>query len=390
MADPKTDLQTFVTHVLKGARFEGHSVPLSVLPDFTAYRDLVLEIARALFFRDHPERQRVPKGFEESFDLVLRSIGEGSAVAPLERRIRPNLSVVPSQLPLLNARAPDYFEQARDVANKTIEAMRTNTPAPANFPLEAVRYFNSFGRTLRDDESIEILGPDKSNTAIYTKKVRKRLVLLRESTYEDAVEITGHIVHFDTQKRTFGLLDGEQTITGSLDGLSEEQLRTIRTAAVHTEVLSVRASGTGAFDSLDRLVRLVTIKDLTFAEDENLREELDVDKRLAELADLGEGWFDGSGAPIPPRSLEWLASSLKRAEAGGLQRPYLYPTPEGMVQAEWSFPGAEVSALFDADSNSVSCVGVHTKSGAHRDEDISLLDTSGIERLISFVGRFTP
>lgn len=68
MADPKTDLQTFATHVLKGARFEGHSVPVSVLPDFTAYRDLVLEIARALFFRDHPDRQRVPKGFEESFD----------------------------------------------------------------------------------------------------------------------------------------------------------------------------------------------------------------------------------------------------------------------------------------------------------------------------------
>ena len=386
MPESRSELEPFVTHVLKGARFDGHAVPLTVLPDFTAYRELVLEVARALFFRENPDRQRVPKGFEDNFDLVLRTIREGSAVAPLERRQK----ATDPQLPLLGKPALDYYEQARDVVSQTIDAMRTGKPAPANFPLEAVRYFNNFGRTLRDGESIEIRGPGGRAAVAYDKTIRKKLVLLREGTYEDAVEITGRVVQFDTQRRMFGILSEEQTILGSLDGLSVAQLGIVRTAAVHTEALRVCAAGVGAFDSLDRLVRLVTIKDLSYAEDEDLREKLDVDRRLAALAELGPGWLDGLGAVIPRSTLSRLATLLKDAEGQGLHRPYLYPTPEGQVQAEWSFVGAEVSALFDDKVHFVSCVGVHTRSGAQRDEDIDVRDARGVGRLIAFVARFTP
>lgn len=386
MPEQRTEIEAFVTHVLKGARFEGHALPLTVLPDLTAYRDLVLEVARVLFFRDNPERQRVPRGFEEGFELVLRGIGEGSAVAALERR-----TSVPAQLPLLVARPPDYFEQARDVVSLTIEAMRTGRPAPVAFPLEAVRCFNSFGRTLRDDESIEIRGPGgRSAVALYTKATRKKLVLLKEGTYEDVVEVTGRVVQFDTQRRTFGLLVGEQTVAGMLDGLNPRQLGIVRTAAVHTEDLRIYAAGVGAYDVLDRLVRLVSIKDLSFAEDEDLREALDIDKRLAALAELGEGWLDGAGHTVPKPTVIRLAMLLKDAEAQGLQRPYLYPTPEGTVQAEWSFPDAEVSALFDAEVHVASCVGVMKKSGASKDEDIDLRDAEAIKDLCRFVARFAP
>lgn len=114
MPESKFELEPFVTHVLKGARFEEHAVPLTVLPDLTAYRDLVLEVARALFFRENPGRQRVPRGFDESFELVLRTIGEGSAVAPLERRQKAQTG---PPLQLLKSRATDCYEQARDVVN---------------------------------------------------------------------------------------------------------------------------------------------------------------------------------------------------------------------------------------------------------------------------------
>lgn len=385
MPEPKSESEVFVTHVLKGARFEGHAVPLSVLPDLTAYRDLVLAVARALFFHENPERQRVPKNFDEGFDLVLRDIGQGSAILPLERLLT---AALPTQLPLLKPRERDYFEKARDVVNQTIEAIRAGTPAPAEFPLEAVRCFNNFGRTLRDNESIEICGPHGRSPVVYNRQVRKKLVLLREGTYEDAVEITGRIVQFDIQRRTFGILDGDQAIAGSLEGLGSDQLRAVRMAAV--EDLRVYASGVGAYDQLDRLVRLITIKELSYAEDENLREKLDVARRLAALAELGEGWLDGAGVPVAPRILERLADLLKDGEENGLPRPYLYPTPEGAVQAEWSFPGAEVSALFDFEVKIASCVGVHTKSGAKLDEDIDLRDASGLGRMIAFVARFAP
>lgn len=390
MSEPNPELETFVTHRLRGARFEGHAIPVTVLPDLTAYRELVLEVARALFFLDNPERQRVPKGFDENFDLVLRQIQDGSACAPLERRRGKSSSGDSSQLPLPNAQAPDYFEQARDLVNQTIEAMRLGQPAPPKFPLSAVRHFNNFGRTLRDNETIEIQGPRGASRASYNKQVRKRLVLLREKTYEDLVEITGRIVQFDTQKRTFGILVNDHTVIGPLDGLSDEQLHTVRTAAVHTENLRIRVSGIGAYDPLDRLVRIVSVKDLAFTEDEGLREQLEVAKRLAVLAELPDGWLDGDGSAIGKAAVSWIADVLARAEAEGLPRPYLYPTLEGNVQAEWSFPDTEVSALFEYETRSASCVGVHTKSGAQRDEDIDLDAPDGIKKLVAFVGRFAP
>jgi len=382
---PDSTLERFVTHVLRGARFDGHAVPLTVLPEFTAYRELVLEVARGLFFKENSERQRVPKGFEDGFDLVLRDIKEGSAVAALELRSKP----AEGQLKLQVTRAPTYFERARDVVNLTIEAMNTGRPAPADFPLEAVRCFNNFGRTLRDDESIEMQGPSDGIKVTYTRKVRKRLVLLKEGTYEDSVEISGRVVQFDTQRRMFGVLVDGNTVTGFLDGLGPRHLGIVRSAAVHTE-LRVCVTGVGAYDSLDRLVRIIAVKEISFAEDEDLREKLDIDRRLAALAELPDGWLDGEGAHLSRDFLSRLVSLLKEAESDGLPRPYLYPTPEGQVQAEWSFPDAEVSALFDAHVHGVSCVGVHTKSGASRDEDIDVREREGIRRLINFVAAFAP
>ena len=68
------DRTTFMIPVFRGKRFENHEVPLDVLPDLAAYRDLVLELARHLFLAGSPSRKRVPKGFVDSFQLVLRIV----------------------------------------------------------------------------------------------------------------------------------------------------------------------------------------------------------------------------------------------------------------------------------------------------------------------------
>lgn len=387
----------FVTHTLKGVRFEGHAVPVTVLPELSAYREIVVQVARALFYQDNPERRRVPNNFEEGFELVLRDIGDGSAVAPLERRRRKVAAAPepPEQLSLpatgvTHAPEPDYFERARDLVSAMIEAMHAGTAPPPAFPAHVLRSFNKLGRSLRDDEAIEILSPGRTAAATYDRTVRKKLVLLREKTYEDSVDITGPVVQFDSQRQTFGLSMDGRTVTGSLDGLDAEQLRIVRTAAVHVEELRIRASGTGAFDSSERVVRLVEITDLSFAEDEDLRVRLDVGPRLAALAELQPGWLDGEGAALDPTALEWLLHRLTEAEEGGLPRPYLYPTFDGHVQAEWSFPGAEVSALFDFEGKLASCVGVHTKSGAQRDADVALDTAGGVAQLCAFVLSFAP
>lgn len=62
---------------------------------------------------------------------------------------------------------------------------------------------------------------------------------------------------------------------------------------------------------------------------------LDIAARLAEFKRLKVGWLDGKGVPPPHGGLDWLAETFA---ASDVSRPYLFPTPDGRVLAEWSLP----------------------------------------------------
>ena len=74
---------------------------------------------------------------------------------------------------------------------------------------------------------------------------------------------------------------------------------------------------------------------------------LDVAAQLADLAQLEDGWFDGEGCAPDRESLAWLADRFERCWPRDLPLPYLFPTVEGGVQAEWSLPPYEISLEVD-------------------------------------------
>ncbi len=88
---------------------------------------------------------------------------------------------------------------------------------------------------------------------------------------------------------------------------------------------------------------------------------LDIKRRLAELRDLEDGWADGmqnvrdwgSGFGKAPShdGLDWLAAQFERFYPDDAPHPYLYPTPEGGVQAEWSLGDIESSLEIDIDAH---------------------------------------
>ena len=387
MTSESSTTRPFATHVLHGRRFEGHAVPVDVLAEFGAYRELVVAVARRLFLQENRGRQRVPKNFEGGFQLVVRTIADGSAVLPLERI---GVTAGPGPLSLFpDDTAPDYFERARDLISKAIAAAGAEAVLPSAFPRDALSLFNSFGRTLGADEHIELRDGGQS-AVVYDRKVRKSLVLTKEATYEDAASVVGQVVQFDRQRMTFELLHEGSRVSGRIEQLPEDRVRIISTACAQGDQLRVRVDGLGAHDSSDRLMRFVRIDDVSYAEDEALRTQLDIDKQLATLAELPEGWLDGDGALLDGVGLRWLTDVLKRAEASGLSRPYIYPMPDGRVQAEWSYPETEVSAEFDLNAHKVEACGVHVRSQASRSEALALDDESGVAALVEFVAGFGP
>ena len=74
-----TEEKTFKLRYV-GARFTGARLPVNVLPDLQAFRDLLVSFAKDEWKTLHPDRKRVPKGFDASISFDLTIIEDGSAV----------------------------------------------------------------------------------------------------------------------------------------------------------------------------------------------------------------------------------------------------------------------------------------------------------------------
>ena len=120
----KTD---FVTPAFQGGRFAEHSLPLEFAKDLAAYGDLVMEVAKYLYFKDHPDRQRVPKGFDDEFDLHLDRIEEGSTLPVLALVAAGMLVHVPNH----NTR---YYEKARDTVVEWMQQTSAGQDISSEFP----------------------------------------------------------------------------------------------------------------------------------------------------------------------------------------------------------------------------------------------------------------
>lgn len=78
-----------------GERFEGGRLPLEVLTDLPAFRDLIAALAKDAWLVDHNNRKRVPKGFEESISFDLIGVREGSAIPEIVWRPRAVQTTLP-------------------------------------------------------------------------------------------------------------------------------------------------------------------------------------------------------------------------------------------------------------------------------------------------------
>ncbi len=77
---------------------------------------------------------------------------------------------------------------------------------------------------------------------------------------------------------------------------------------------------------------------------------LDVGVRLAELSQLLKpGWYNGQGRAIDSNGLTWLMLAIEGHYDHDLRLPFLYPTPEGMVRAEWSLDDFDISLEIDVE-----------------------------------------
>lgn len=345
--------EAFLKPRLVGGRFTEHTIPLEILKDFSALEEMLVEVAKREYRGANPSRSRTPKGFPKGFELHLTAVEPGSSI--------PVIAVVFSTL--LPPADVVYFERARDriiEAIASVERGRQPTLAP-----ELLRYFDRFGRGLRAGEKMELTRADGQTTAL-TPEIRERLLQASQADeWTEEVTLKGRIPEADQADLSFELeLPNGHKLKAPLGEQHRETVlqafrdyRQGQVVAIQGVIRRDRADRPKAFESIEHITAL---------------DPLDVETRLEELEKLEAGWLDGRGEPIDSAALRALAQDFDTYFDPDLPLPYLYPTAEGGVQAEWTLGDWEISLEIQLPARTAQYQALHLPNDRVDEQALSL------------------
>lgn len=347
-----------------GARFDEHTLPVDVARDLAAYERLIVELAKHLYLLEHPERQRVPKGFEAGFRLDIERIDAGSA--------KPMLALVMAGALALQGGGNDYFERARDLVAECIAA--PIVALPEAFPKELLGHFNQFGRSLRADEALELPVQGDGNPARLTQEKRKQLVLAADQVYEREISLNGYIEEVDFAKSSFRLkpADNSPAVVIPMPDSFHNMARAYGGRPRH----QISVVGVGAYDSYERLQKVISIESL------EVTKNYAISARFDEISLLENGWFEGDGLAPDADRLSPVSEKLIADYPDKLPIPLIVPKQDGNLLLEWKVEG---DPSLDIDLTNLQAS--YHAFGAN-DEDMERdfdLDTVGWQSLFAFL-----
>jgi len=371
--DERGESEVFLAPLFRGGRFDNHLLILDVAPDLLAYKQLVVELARHLY-KERTGAPRVPKGFEESFQLGIKEIRVGSSAQPLIER--------PGALPDgLFANGVDTYLEARDELGHLVREISAGRPLPPRFPKKLVKHFNKIGSGLRDNEYIELRAPGDAVGARYDRKVREQIVLPVEGRLEDEIDLVGVLQG--------GLRDKGQLRLQLSNGVTVDVSYSL---ADVTEVVqqftghAIRVRGLAEFDSSHTILRITKVDELAPIADPQMGARAEIAASIAEIAALDDHWC-GEGSPVfEPTRLEKIESVLVFLQMRrGLPRPFIGPTPDGEVHAEWPIGDVSLTASFDPASGMVYVHALNLANDKCLDRELPYSNEDDVTRLSDFI-----
>lgn len=246
-----------VKQKFSGPRFEDHGLDVDVLPELIAYKKLLIETAKEIWWRKHPGRERIQRNFEASLRLKFYRLAEGSVAVPLEREIEVeegSLNFEP---------VPDELDEAARVLEEAIAAASADAPLPSDFPKNVIPLFEQLGKTLEADDRIEFEPPPNAHTrkkVVYTQQTRSRMIERATGEYTDVVSVSGEIRAADLDGGNFTLRreDGSK-VPGKFSPEREAQ---ITEALKEHESCALQVDGTATFLPDGKIKRIEMVEKL--------------------------------------------------------------------------------------------------------------------------------
>lgn len=335
-------------------------MPLELLKDLTVLEDLIVETAKECFREANPGRQRV-RGLTEGISLRLTDVEDGSAKLAIMLFFTTTGLFPPAN--------QAYFEQARERVVSAVDAAQRGEDASQFLNPKQLGYFNRFARGLKDDEAIELRPENADRPARLNKDTRRRLVLAAAEEITEEVVLRGVIPEHDRIKNTFELLQWNgRRIKASTTAETRDVVLEAFNGALEGKKVQVRAIG--------RYGRDESLRGIESVEDISILEPNDVPARLDEFRVLREGWLDGDGVALDSAGLDWLAEAFEANFPDDLDLPFLFPTPEGGVRAEWTLGHHEVTLDVNLATRKAEWheIDMRGEEGTEREFDLAVED----------------
>lgn len=253
------ELQELTRLTFVGEDFDDHGLELGILSELAAYKEMVLETAKALWRARHQERERLPRGFEQSVRLKICRIEPGSTVVPIMREVGGDEQG--EQLDFLDAGA-DPVDEAASLIEEAVDAVSQGGVLPQQFPQNVIPLFSDFGKSLRPGHEIRMKAARRPHPATYTPETRARIVNWTDAYYEDVISISGEVRQADLDGCNFTLrLDDGAKVSGKFDSQYEDlitdALREHASRRLHVQGAGRFLSANGHLDRITRVDSLV-------------------------------------------------------------------------------------------------------------------------------------
>lgn len=355
----------------EGERFKEHRFPLDLIEDLYVLREMTIEMAKQIYLEKNTDRLRIPKNFSRDISFELEGISPGSTI--------PKILLVSGLSGMFPQANQVYFEEAPNRIIKAIEVAYSGNANITDYASpQVLKYFDQFGKKLRDGESIRFSKEGAASQAVLNKESRKRLLLAssRSNEYTASLSVRGLVTALDKDRRSFDVqLPNGVKVKGAY---SEEHTKNLQEALFGLEDgQKVLIKATGTFSASDKLKAIHDVEEMI------LLDSFDVPSRLEELSLLKQGWLDGSqGEPLNRNGLNWLSETFEDYyNSDDLSLPAAFPTPDGNVQFEWSFESNEISLEVDLATQKADYFELDTASKKEKSEQLNLADEGDWRKL---------
>ena len=376
--------ETYIQLRLTGRRFDEHVIPFGFLKCIASLEEMADALARSQYLEDNPERN-IPRGFMTGVGLSLARLEVGSAVAEVQITTTDQAS----------EEAAHYFNRGCKILTGILEMGEYDSLNLPELPSKVASGFRRIGRGLQSDDALEITGESLRSTVRLsrTSKVFQNPQgfggTVRQSMNLYPLSLSGQVATVDklTMRFTMRLPDGQTADAPIQSDYARHVLQALDEYHSGT-LLHVEGAGRTrlrkpqfTFTRIDD-VEIVNpvIGDSTRAD---IQERLSISSQLDELRSLENGWLDGEGKAPSEEGLNWLAQSLDRYYPADLPRPYLFPTEQGGVQAEWIFGAVNIEVRIDLFTKQATFLWIDADTES--EDDLDLTDESGWNRLSAII-----